>query len=78
MHYRIGPRGFPVGGALIGPGTEVDTGDIVWSQLVNVMPPIDAVPLDQATYLLMQQHYAGVGWGHLMGGPPPKGGADAI
>jgi hypothetical protein len=70
MHYRTGPRGFPFGSALIGPGTEINTDDIAWSQLANVMPPIDAQALDDATYQVMQQHYTSIGWGHLMGGPP--------
>jgi hypothetical protein len=63
---------------LIGPGTEINTDDIAWSQLANVMPPIDAQALDDATYYVMRAHYTSVGYGHLMGGPPPQGGAGAI
>jgi hypothetical protein len=70
-HYRVGSRGFPVGDALIPPGTEINTDDIAWSQVANLMPPVDATPLDDATYLLMKQHYEGKGIAHLMGPPPP-------
>jgi hypothetical protein len=36
------------------------------------MPPINTQALDDACFQFMQQHYAGVGYGHLLGPPPPS------
>jgi len=71
MRYRIGPRGFPVADQLIPAGTEINTDDIAGSRLAVLMPPVDATPLDDATFQAMRAHYTDAGLSHLLGPPPP-------
>jgi hypothetical protein len=59
MIYQLASHGWPLnGGATLVPaGTIIDTSQVEWSQLADVTPPPNAVPLDQATYNWMRKFY---------------------
>jgi hypothetical protein len=48
LKYAVGQNGWAAGGHWLDRGTVVDTS--VWLEFANVVPPIDAVPLNQQTY----------------------------
>jgi hypothetical protein len=49
LKYAVGPQGWnAAGGHWLDPGTLVDTS--VWLEFANVVPPMDAIPLNQQTY----------------------------
>jgi hypothetical protein len=59
MKFQLRQHGWPIGQHLIPEGTIIDTdaGD-QWSRLaVGLNPPINAQPLDQATYDAMKAIY---------------------
>jgi hypothetical protein len=69
MRGMIQSPGWPVADVLIGPGTVIDFSEPQWA---GKIPPINTQALDDECYLFMKRHYESVGWGHLMGGPPPS------
>jgi hypothetical protein len=68
MRGMIQAPGWPVADALVPPGSVIDFTEPRW---VGRIPPINTQPLDDACYEFMRQHYSSVGYGHLLGPPPP-------
>ena len=69
MRGMIQGPGWPVADTLIPGGTIIDFSLPQWA---GRTPPINTQALDDACYQFMKQHYGGVGYGHLLGPPPPS------